>query len=108
MDAQASRRWRWCCQRATRDAPDGRVEAVVEVNEGISRPQAIVQIVASDDLSRLFQNQRQYLERLLLDFDLDAATAELAGVQVKLENAKATRARRLGSGSITAPHNSGV
>src|SRR5262249_29756463 len=50
-------------------ALDGRVEAVVEVNEGISRPQAIAQIVASDDLSRLFQKQRQYLERLLLDLD---------------------------------------
>ena len=89
-------------------APYGRVEAVVEVNECISRPQAMAQIVASDDFSRLFQKQRQYLERLLLDLDLDAAPAEFAGVQVKFEDAKATRARRLGSGSVTAPHNSGV
>jgi hypothetical protein len=61
---------------------DSRVEAVVEVHEGILGPETLAKLFPRDHLPWLRQQHSQYPERLLLDLDLVAALVKLARAQV--------------------------
>ena len=43
---------------------------MIEVNEGVRRPEFIAQFLSSNELSRPFQERRQYLKGLFLQFYL--------------------------------------
>jgi hypothetical protein len=64
-------------QRVT-ELLDGRVEAVVEVHEGVTRPELLPQLLTRDQLTRPLQQQSQDPERLLLERDLAPVAAQLA------------------------------
>ena len=56
---------------------DRRVEGVVEVDEGVGRPEPFAHRLAGDDLARAFQEHRQQLKRLVLQLQSDAVPAKL-------------------------------
>ncbi len=59
-------------------ALDGRIQAVLEVYEGTSRPQTLTELFSRHHLAGPLQHDRQNLERLILQPDADAALAQLA------------------------------
>ena len=58
---------------------DGRVQTVLEVDEGSFRPQAVAELVARQQLARMLEHQREQRERLLLQAKPHAVLAQLAG-----------------------------
>src|SRR5580693_10044520 len=58
---------------------------MVEVHEGVRRPESAFQLFARDDFARSLEQHGKYLIRLLLDFDLNAVAPELprAGIHLK-------------------------
>src|SRR5215510_778172 len=72
---------------------DGRVNAVVDVYKGVRRPKLLPKLLPGDDLAGMFQQKCKNLKRLLLELDLHPLLAQLAGLQVSLENTKAQHAR---------------
>src|SRR5258708_18642215 len=67
----------------------GRVQAMVEVHEGIGGPQFLAQIFAGHHFSMALQKHGQYLKRLFLQAELDAVLAEFASRKIKLEDSEA-------------------
>ncbi len=61
------------------------VQALLEVNESVCRPDLLLQFVAGNDLARMLQQHLQNLQGLFLKFDLDPALAKFAGTEVRLE-----------------------
>ena len=59
------------------------MEAVVEINKGIFRPQAFAKLFAGNHLAGLFEQDRENLERLLLQPDLPAVLVKLASAQIQ-------------------------
>jgi hypothetical protein len=55
--------------RAARNAFDGGVEAVLEVDEGAVWPETVAQFVSSDEVSRTLEQRAQDLERLTLKLE---------------------------------------
>jgi hypothetical protein len=51
---------------------------VVEVNEGIAGPEAMLKLLASDHLPAVFQKDGEDLGRLLLELDANAMLAQFA------------------------------
>jgi hypothetical protein len=45
---------------------------VVEVDEGIVGPQALAELLTSDELARMLEQHREHLQRLLLQADARA------------------------------------
>src|SRR5262249_24557068 len=74
-------------------AIDGCVDTVVNVHKGIARPKLLPELLASDNLTCVLEKNYEHLKRLILKFDLHALLAQLAGLQVGLESAKAQHAR---------------
>jgi hypothetical protein len=66
---------------------------MVEVDEGIGRPNLGPKFVASHDITRAVQQGRQYLERLALQVELYAAFPELTRTKVQFEDVEAKSAR---------------
>jgi hypothetical protein len=66
-------------------AIDGLVEPSIEVDEGVSRPQLLLQLVTCDDLARLGEEQREDRKRLLAEPKLQALLPQFARAQVGLE-----------------------
>jgi hypothetical protein len=62
---------------------------MIEVNEGVRRPEFIAQLFSSNQLSRPFQERRQYLKGLFLQFYLLSPLAQFPGVEIDLEGAEA-------------------
>ena len=67
----------------------GGIHAVVEVHEGILRPQLLLQFLARHDLARMLQQHLEHLKGLLLQPDLEAALAQFACAQVNFKNPEA-------------------
>jgi hypothetical protein len=67
---------------------DGRVEAVVEIDKRICRPDLRTQLFPSDDFPRSSQQNLQNKKRLLLQLDTRTLLAQFAGAQVDLEDPK--------------------
>jgi hypothetical protein len=83
-------------------APDRGIQAVVEVDIGIGRPEAVAQFLPSNDLAGAVQKFGEYLKRLLLQLDLGPIPAELSCVQIEFKNSEPTGRR--GSVAVCAPH----
>ena len=65
------------------------VQAVIEVDKCIRRPQLLTQLFARNDLSRMLQQVGKHLERLLLQANPGAALAQLSGRKIHLKDSKA-------------------
>jgi hypothetical protein len=61
---------------------------VVETYEGIGRPNSLAKFLTRNYLARVLKQDRQYLERTLLDFDLLARPIKLTGAQVNFKISK--------------------
>jgi hypothetical protein len=85
------------------EAPDGGIQAVVEVDIGIGRPEAVAQFFPGDDLARTVQQFGEYLKRLLLQLDLGPTAAELTRAQIEFKNSE-TAPRRI-IVAVCAAHN---
>src|SRR5580693_6326185 len=55
------------------------VEAAVEIHEGVGRPQPLTQFFPRHHFARMLCQQGENLKRLLLQFDSNAAFAQLTG-----------------------------
>jgi hypothetical protein len=66
------------------DFVDGRIEAVVEVNEGPVRPKLRPQLLSGNDLTRALQQHDQNLKRLSSQSDLSSVLGQLLGSKVQL------------------------
>src|SRR5581483_8439263 len=73
------------------DLVDRGVQAVVEINKGVSLPDFFAKLIAADDLSGSLEKRGENLERLLLKSYPIALLAELAGKQVDFEQAEAQK-----------------
>jgi hypothetical protein len=67
---------------------------VIEVNEGVAGPEAMLKLLARDHLSAVFEKDGENLARLLLELDANAMLAELTGPHVEVVRAEAQRGRR--------------
>ena len=67
---------------------DGGVQAVVEVDERVGGPELLLQLFARDDFAGTFEQQRQHLEGLSLQAQLDAALAQFACAEIEFEQSK--------------------
>jgi hypothetical protein len=74
------------------EAFDGGIEAVIEINEGVSRPQLGAQLLPGDKFARPVQEKRQDLEGLVLQPDLGAVPAKFPGAEVSLKYPKGNEA----------------
>jgi hypothetical protein len=68
---------------------DGGIQTMIEVNKGVRRPEFVAQFLSSNQLSRPFQERRQYLKGLFLQFYLLSPLAQFPGVEIDLEGAEA-------------------
>jgi hypothetical protein len=67
------------------------IQAMIEIDEGIGRPDCFAQVVARDDLTCVLQERGQDLKRLFLQPDASPILAQLSGGQVRLKNAKSQK-----------------
>ena len=70
-----------------------RVQAVIEVNEGVSRPELFAEFLASHDSAGAFQQNSEHCERLFLDSEACAVLAKFARDQVRLKHTEARNSR---------------
>ena len=66
---------------------------MVEIDEGVGRPELLLQLLPGDHIAGTLQQHGQNLEGLLLEFDPQPVPAQLAGVQVGLKGAEADHLR---------------
>jgi hypothetical protein len=78
---------------------------VIEIYEGVGGPEAVAQLLASDDVTGPLQKLGQNLKRLLLQLDFPSLTPQFAGTQIQFEDTEL--ARVLAARSIRTPHNFG-
>ena len=64
------------------------IEALLEVDESIGRPQPLPQLVARHHLAGMLQEQEENLKRLLLEADPGALPPQLSGPNVHIEHAE--------------------
>lgn len=62
---------------------------MIEINEGVRRPEGSSQFVPGNNLSRSEQQHFQNLERLLLQTNSQSMLAQFSSSKIDLENAKA-------------------
>jgi hypothetical protein len=77
---------------------------VIEIDEGIDRPQSLLYFFASDHLARLLQQERQNLKRLFLQLYLRTVAAQLARPQVNLKSPELNGTRPIRAGNRHVPH----
>ena len=65
------------------------VQAGVEIDESVRRPQALAKLVAGDDLSGIFDEDGQHLEWALLELHHHTLPSQLARNQIEFEEAEA-------------------
>src|ERR1700740_2645158 len=70
---------------------DGGVQALVEVHEGVGGPQLLTKFLAGDDSAGVFEQQREHLEGLILQANLQPILSQLAGREVRLKNSELHR-----------------
>jgi hypothetical protein len=62
---------------------------MIEVNEGILRPEFAAQFFSSNDFSWAFKQSGQHLERLFLELYFLAGVAEFPSLEINLERTEA-------------------
>ena len=72
------------------DLVDGFIEAIIEVDKGVVGPQFLLQLLPRDTLTWVFQQHRQDLKRLFLEFDLHSILTQFARSQVKFKKSSRT------------------
>jgi hypothetical protein len=75
------------------DFVDGRIQAVIKIDECVGWPQAAAQVFAGDYGSRTFKKCGEDRKRLVLKADAPSVLAEFACIEVGFENAEASNAR---------------
>lgn len=60
------------------------VHAVLEIDEGVGRPEAALQFFSSEQLAGMFKKQRENLEGAAGETDFSAVFAELSGTEINL------------------------
>jgi hypothetical protein len=58
---------------------------MIEVNEGVCRPESTAQFLPSNHLAGPFKQRRQHLKWLLLELYLLSPLAQFSGVEIDLE-----------------------
>jgi hypothetical protein len=64
---------------------DGGIEAMIEVDEGVRRPEFAAQFLSGNQFSRPFKQRRQHLQRLFLELYLLSPLAQFPSVEIDLE-----------------------
>ena len=64
---------------------------MIEIDEGIGRPDCFAQVVARDDLTCVLQERGEDLKRLFLQPDASPVLAQLSSGQVGFKNAKSQK-----------------
>jgi hypothetical protein len=77
-------RFRRFAQRVAQPLYSG-IQAVIEVDERVRRPELAPQFLSGNDFSRLFKQRGQHLKWLFLEFYLLSALAQLSGAEIYLE-----------------------
>src|SRR5215467_7679728 len=67
---------------------------MLEINESVRRPEALVHLVAGDNFPGLLQQQGKNGKRLALQADAHAMLPQFPGSKVKLKDAEAKNATR--------------
>ena len=67
---------------------------MIEIDKGVAPPKAFLNLFATHQFSRLFQQTKKHLERLRVKFDLYSVLAQLSRVFIYLENPKLKDAAR--------------
>jgi hypothetical protein len=75
-------------ERITQPA-NGSIQAVLEINERVRRPQSLSQFFAGNEPSRTIEKRPEKLKWLFGEVDPDASLPKLARTQIQLECAKA-------------------
>ena len=73
---------------------DGRIQAVIEIDERAVWPQPQPQLVACDELARSFQQRNQQRQRLVGQALGGAVAEEVARARIQLEVSEAERTER--------------
>ncbi len=71
---------------------------MLEVDEGIGGPQALLKLFASDHFAGLFEQNGEDLERAVLELDANAGFANFASRQIDLEGAEPYNPRIVNKG----------
>jgi hypothetical protein len=61
---------------------------VIEIDEGIRRPELLLQVLTRDQLSRSFKQRCQNMQRLFLQLYPLSPLAQFSGVKIDLESAE--------------------
>lgn len=72
---------------------DGRIDAVVELDNRIVRPQFLADFLAQHRLAGVLDEHEQDLKRLIGQVDPDTVLAHLAGAHVQLEGSEVQKTR---------------
>ena len=64
---------------------DGGIQAVIEVNEGVRRPESAAQFLSGNHFPRSFKQRCQYLKGLFLELYLLSPLAQFPGLEIHLE-----------------------
>src|SRR5690242_17823932 len=78
---------------------DGRIDAVVELHDGVVRPQPEPDLLAEHHFAGLFEQEKQDLKRLFPELDANPVLAQLAGTNIEFERSETDEAR-FGHGQI--------
>jgi len=66
----------------------GIVQALLEVHEGLSWPELLLQFFSGDGLARVLEEHGKNIHRLTLQPNLHSLLAEFPGTRIELEHAK--------------------
>jgi hypothetical protein len=78
------------------DFIDSSVQAVVEVDEGVRRPDSLSQLLSRNRLTRPGKKRSQYLKRLILKTYLEALLSQFTSGEVGFKDAEPDNARSRG------------
>src|SRR5262249_11674219 len=71
------------------DAANGLVEALLEIDERIERPQLFLQLLTSNHLARPLQQQGEHIQRLPCELNLHSLPAQLSCSKIQFEDTEA-------------------
>jgi len=71
---------------------------MLEINEGVFGPEALLELLAGDDETGLLEENGEDLEGAILELETDAGFAEFAGEQIGFVGAEADDGGKLGRG----------
>jgi len=79
-----NRRFRRVAQRIAQPL-NGGIQAMIEVYEGVRRPELAAELLPGDEMSPIFKQCGQYLEGLFLELYLLSSLPQFPGLEVDLE-----------------------